>query len=232
MDEEGFISFMRKKRKTESIIASCLENAITFEKFLKQKGTTSEASSEDELDNFVSLVLDSKMVSKFMWTLQYYFEYIDNPTLLKRSRQIRAIHTAKRRRPFKLKDFKDVGKETIRKLSEVGIHDIQDMLDAAKTKQQRTELSKKTGIDLEQILELAKLSSLTRLGGVKSVRARLYHDSGFDTIGKIADTTADELIRVTCKFIRSTGFDGIPPTPKEAENTVNAAKKTPRILEL
>jgi hypothetical protein len=94
----------------------------------------------------------------------------------------------------------------------------------------RKELSEKTGIDHEGILELAKLSNLTRLGAVKAVRARLYHDSGFDTLEEIAKVSAEELIKRTREFIEKTGFDGIPPTPKEAENTVTTAKKLSDVL--
>ena len=52
------------------------------------------------------------------------------------------------------------------------------MLKAGKTESMRRELSDKTGISLDELLELAKLSDLSRLGAVKTVRARLYHDSG------------------------------------------------------
>jgi hypothetical protein len=58
----------------------------------------------------------------------------------------------------------------------------------------------------------------------------LYHDTGFDTLEKIARVSAEELIAGTKKFIEETGFDGIPPTPKEAENTVKAAKTLADVL--
>ncbi|MHA2141005.1 MAG: DUF4332 domain-containing protein [Candidatus Thorarchaeota archaeon] len=225
MDEVGFISFLKKKRKTERTISSCVENTKKFEAFLAENGMTARDSSEIELDLFISSVLGGENVAKFMWTLQYYFSFIENAELLKHSRIVREEHTAKKRRPFKLKDFKDVNQKAIQKLSEVGIKTVDEMLGASKTKLQRRELSEKTGIDSGGILELAKLSNLTRLGAVKTVRARLYHDSGFDTLEKIARVTAEELIDGTRKFIEETGFDGIPPTPKEAANTVETAKK-------
>jgi hypothetical protein len=231
MDDEGFISYLKKKRKTERTISSCVENAQRFEAFLKEGGKTSKDSSEEDLDSFVSSDLGGKNVAKFMWTLQYYFSYIEHDTMLMYSRTVREEHTAKSRRPFKLQDFKDVNQESIRTLSAAGIETVDDMLQAGETKSKRKQLSEKTGIDSEEILELAKLSNLTRLGAVKAVRARLYHDSGFDTLEKIAQVTANELIRGTKEFIERTGFEGIPPTPKEAANTVKTASKLSDILE-
>jgi hypothetical protein len=232
MDEAGFISFMKKKRKTERTISSCVENAQDFEAFLAGSGKSAKDSSRLDLDLFVSSILDDKNVAKFMWTLQYYFKFIENDEMVRYSQIVREKHTAKQRKPFKLKDFKDVNQEAIQRLSAVGIETVDDMLEASKTSSMRRELSEGTGIEIERILELAKLSNLTRLGAVKAVRARLYHDSGFDTLKKIASVSAEELIRSTREFIEKTGFNGIPPTPKEAANTVRTARKISDALTL
>ncbi|MHA2300862.1 MAG: DUF4332 domain-containing protein, partial [Candidatus Thorarchaeota archaeon] len=209
---------------------SCVENAQRFEAFLAATGKTARNSSEIDLDQFIASVLGGKNVARFMWTLQYYFSYIEHEKMLKYSQIVREEHTGKKRKPFKLRDFKDVDQEAILKLSALDIQTVEDMLKAGKTETMRKELSEKTGIDHEGILELAKLSNLTRLGAVKAVRARLYHDSGFDTLEEIAKVSAEELIKRTREFIEKTGFDGIPPTPKEAENTVTTAKKLSDVL--
>ncbi|MFW9890101.1 MAG: DUF4332 domain-containing protein [Candidatus Thorarchaeota archaeon] len=225
MDDEGFVLFLKKKRKTELTISSCVKNAQSYEAFLAESGKTARDSSQMDLDLFVSSILGSKNVAKFMWTLQYYFQFIEHNEMVKYCQTVREKHNAKKRKPFKMKNFKDVNQEAIRRLLEVGIETVEDMLEAARTDSMRRELSERTGIEAGEILELAKLSNLTRLGAVKAVRARLYHDSGFDTIEKIAAISADELIRGTKEFIEKTGFDGIPPTLKEAANTVKTARK-------
>jgi len=33
------------------------------------------------------------------------------------------------------------------------------------------------------------------------------------------------------EFVKTTGFEGIPPLPKEAEHTVETAKKLPKFVE-
>jgi hypothetical protein len=145
---------------------------------------------------------------------------------------VREEYTKKKRQPFKLKDFRGVDQDSIEKLSSLGIITVDDLLKSGRTKSQRRTISEKSGVLEDKILELAKLSDLSRLGAIKSVRARLYHDSGFDIIEKMAKVSADELIEATKEFIERTGFDGIPPTPKEAQNAVNAAKRTKSYLEL
>jgi hypothetical protein len=230
MDEDGFISFMKKKRKTDQTIISCVENAQRFETFLAETGKTAKSSSVQDLDLFVSSILGGKNVAKFMWTLQYYFAYIQHDEMLKYSGIVREEHTAKKRKPFKLRNFKDVNRELVHALSAIGIETVDDMLKAGRTESMRRELAEQTGFDSEGILELSKLSNLTRLRAVKAVRARLYHDAGFDTLEKIASKTAEELIEVTKEFIEKTGFEGIPPTPKEAANTVKTAKELSDVL--
>ncbi len=232
MDKEGFAAYLKRKRKTEQTTVSCLENAERFEAYLSEIGKTAANSAEKDLDDFISSVLQGKNVARFMWTLQYYFVYIDHDKLLRYAQKVREMHTAKKRQPFKLKDFKDVSPKSIEKLASIGILSVDDMLKAGKTTSLREELAEKTSLGIDEILELAKLSNLTRLGAVKSVRARLYHDSGFDTIEKISKVSGEELRRITSDFIERTGFEGIPPTPKEADNTVKTARELSDLIEL
>jgi site-specific recombinase XerD len=219
-------------RKSELTIDTCSENAGKFELFLKKLGKTPNETTEDDINLFISEHLKKEDVSKFMWTLQYYFSFLKNQSLLKHVKCVRVEYIKKKRQPFKIKKFRGVNQESIKKLSAIDIQTVDDMLKAGRTKSMRKELSDKTGVPLDEILELAKLSDLSRLGAVKTVRARLYHDSGFDLIDKIAKVTAEELISRTRDFIEKSDFDGIPPTPKEAQDTVNSAKKTKRIIEL
>jgi hypothetical protein len=55
------------------------------------------------------------------------------------------------------------------------------MLQAGKTPLEWNILSEKTGIFVERILELVKLSDLVRIPGVKGIRARLYFHAGLET---------------------------------------------------
>jgi hypothetical protein len=62
------------------------------------------------------------------------------------------------------------------------------------------------------------------------VRARLYHEASLDTLDKMAAIEPEELRQKLVVFVEHTGFDGIPPTPKEVANTVAMASHLPRIV--
>jgi len=99
------------------------------------------------------------------------------------------------------------------------------------TKEGRNKLSKTTNLPVDSILELVKLSDLARIPGVKKVRARLYYESGLDTLEKMAACNNEELRNISAEWINKTGFKGSPPTLKEAEHTVTMAKFLKKYVE-
>jgi len=135
------------------------------------------------------------------------------------------------RKAFPLKDFRGVDQGHAKKIAAVGIVDVEQMREAGSTPAKRESLSEQTGIPLETILEFVKLSDLARLGGVKGIRARLYYDAGVDTIEKMAQWDSEELRAMLIEFVERTGFDGIAPLPKEAQNAVETARKLPKVVE-
>lgn len=105
------------------------------------------------------------------------------------------------------------------------------MLDAGRTPVDREVLAARTGVPVEAILELVRLSDLPRTPGIKGIRSRLYHDAGVDTIGKLAEWDPEELRAMLVAFVEDTGFEGIAPLPKEVASSVATAKRLPRIVE-
>lgn len=145
----------------------------------------------------------------------------------------------KKHNPFKLRDFRGVEAAHIEKLAALGIKNAEQMLSAGRTKEQRAELAKRAGLPQEAILELVKLSDLARLPGVKGIRARLYYDAGVDSVEKFAASRKDtgtvwepEPLRLmVTAYMERTGFEGVPPLPKEVSSTIANARKLPKILE-
>ena len=105
------------------------------------------------------------------------------------------------------------------------------MLDAGKAKTEREKPAKETGVPVEYILELVKLSNLARIPGVKQVRARLYYEGGLDTLEKLAEWDPEEMREMLKEFIEKNSFDGIAPLPKEAVMTITLARHLPKIVE-
>ena len=225
MDEEGFVSFMKKKRKTPNTIDACVKNAKEFDAYLKQQGKYVEDATTDDLEMFTADYVDKKRVSKYMWTLGYYFLFNENKALMKAAAQIKEGHIKIKRKPFKIKDFRGVNSVHSSALASVGVSDTATMLEVGKTPKLRSELAEKTGLDIKVIEELVKLSDLARIQGVKGSRARLYYDAGFDLLEKLRDVTRDELLQITRDYVEQTGFDGIAPLPKEAQDAIDTAKK-------
>ena len=78
----------------------------------------------------------------------------------------------------------------MQRLGVAGIKNVEQMLAAGRTPGARQELADRTGVPLDDVVEFVKLSNLSRLGGVKAVRARLYYDAGVDTLEKMAQLQA------------------------------------------
>lgn len=137
----------------------------------------------------------------------------------------------KKRNPFKLSEFRGVDLRHIEKLRGFGIKNAEQILGIGKTRDERKTLSEQTGIPEKDILELVRLSDLARLPGVKGIRARLYYDAGVDSVEKMAGWEPEALRIMVTKFVERTGFEGIPPLPKEVSSTIANARKLPKIVE-
>jgi predicted flap endonuclease-1-like 5' DNA nuclease len=144
---------------------------------------------------------------------------------------LRGQRISSAKKSFALKDFREVNKKHVTALVKEGITNADQMLEKGKTPSSRQELSTTTGVPTEAILELVKLSDLSRIEGVKSIRARLYYDAGVDTLEKMAKWKPDRPLTHMQKYVKKTGFNGIPPLPKEVEHTIETARKLPKLVE-
>lgn len=137
----------------------------------------------------------------------------------------------KKRNPFKLNEFRGVDPSAAAALAARGIKNADQMLAAGRTRELRERLARETGVPVDTLLELVKLSDLARLPGVKGIRARLYYDAGVDTVEKLAGWEPEALRVMLAQYVEQSGFEGIPPLPKEVSSTVANARRLPKILE-
>ncbi len=189
-----------------------------------------KASAED-LEGFVEWIEKKPKTSAktYLWALRYYYEYASNELMCNVASELRQRRI--KRVPFALKRFRGVDPEYLKKLATAGIRNVEQMLEAGRTRNGRQQLSAKTGVPLDSILELLKLSDLARIPGIKGIRARLYYDAGVDSIEKMAEWDPKALRAMLIEFVDTTGFDGMAPLPKEADFSVEKAKKLPKIVE-
>lgn len=121
-----------------------------------------------------------------------YYQLPGDKTLASPAANFREKQIAKARRPCPIRDFRGVDSEHVARLEAARIVDVEQMLEAGKTPEDRQRLAAETGIPLDAILELVKLSDLSRIGG-KSARARPYYDASVDTPGKMVQWGPEDL---------------------------------------
>ena len=233
MDEEGFRVFLRRGGRSQSAIKRCIAHVREFEMYVRNRKDSKKLgeASPENLEDFVEWIeRDPKTSAKtHLWALSYYYEYTSDEAMRKLANELRGQRI--KGKPFDLKKFRGVNPEHVNKLSFIGTKNVKQMLDSGKTRVSRQNLSEKTGIPLEAIIEFVKLSDLARIPGIKGIRARLYFDAGVDTVEKMAEWNPKELREMCIEFVERTGFDGIAPLPKEAEFSVKKAKRLPKIVE-
>ncbi len=233
MNEDDFRKYLKKSGRKSTAIDQITEYTQEFEKFFTHRDPSSQIDEISilDLEDFIAEIESEPKSSayKHLWALWYFFDFLGKEDIMKAAKEMRSEGI--KRLPFKLEKFMDVNEEHIAALKKHGIENVKQMLERGKTPTLRHELAKKTGVPLEYILELVQLSDLTRIGALRSVRARLYHNAGIVAPSHLAEWDPKELRNMLLGFVEETGFQGIAPLPKEVENAVDAAKKLKPIVE-
>ena len=178
MDEKGFIEFLTKKKKSKRTINRYTDFARQYEAYLVEhkSGKKMEKAGKKDLHDFVIWGEKNDIkLNQCLWGIKEYYDFISKEEL---ELEANAMIGARYLSQFKLKDFVGVKQSYIKKLAKEGIKTAKEMLYAGLNKQKRRALSLNTGIPLEDILELVKLSDQARIGGHKKIRARLPPQSG------------------------------------------------------
>jgi hypothetical protein len=96
-------------------------------------------------------------------------------------------------KPNKLNEFFGISSETVSKLEKNGIKDTLKLFDHVLTLQSRKKLAAETNIPEAEILELTKLTDLSRIKWVGATFARMLYEVGVDTAEKASKTDYVEL---------------------------------------
>jgi hypothetical protein len=97
-------------------------------------------------------------------------------------------------KPVKLNDLPAISKTTIKKLETIGIKNTKELFKFVTTEKSRKELSSKTGTNSKEILELTKLTDVSRIKWVGANFARVLVDSSYDTVKKVAKADYKKLL--------------------------------------
>jgi len=232
MDEESFALFLRRSGRNPEVIERVIRIVRQYESYLQSEyGKELRTSDPDDLDGFVAFVESEpkKSAKTHLWAIRYYYQFTENMEMDAYAGSLRADRIT--RKPFNLKDFRGVDPAHVAALQDLGIRTTDQMLVAGRTPADRTALAETSGVPVDAILEFVKLSDLTRIPGIKSIRARLYYDAGVDSIEKMAGYTPEQLLALTTEFVEQTGFEGIAPLPAEVRSGIGKARRLPKIVE-
>jgi len=106
-------------------------------------------------------------------------------------REINSLHPT----PNKLKEFTGIEKSYIEKIESHGFKNTQQLYDHVLTSHKRLMLSKKTGIPLEIILELTRLTDLSRIKWTGPTFATMLLEAGIHSVKEAAMAVPETLHR-------------------------------------
>jgi hypothetical protein len=231
VNETEFRNFLKQNKRKDSAIEQIVTFVQAFEDFIQAnyRNQAIDQTNAEALESYVSWLESEteESASKPLWALRYYFDFMGNRELSNLAGELRAERI--KRKPFLVGNFRGVNIDYVAKLEAQSIENIDQMLDAGRTPSLRQKLAEQTGIPLEAILELVTLSDLARLGGVRSVRARLYHDAGLTT-ENLATWEPEDLHAMLVEWVEMNDFQGIAPLPKEVQHLVADARKLPKLV--
>ena len=130
----------------------------------------------------------------------------------------------------KLSLIEGIGEAYELKLNEVGIKNIEGLLDACATKKGRDALAEKTGISDKLILKWANRADLDRISGVGSEYADLLEAAGVDTVPELAQRKPENLHKKMLEVNEEKKLVRKMPTLNQVEDWVEQAGKLPRVL--
>jgi hypothetical protein len=233
MNEEEFRKYLKRRGKKSAVVdrnVDILKNFISY--LLEKRDKDLNGVTTEDIDAFVIKIESKKQSAKgYLYVLMNYFHFMSNKDLLHHTNTLRDKRTKRTRRIFPIKEFLSINQDYVMKLATLGIKNVEQMLERGKTKKQREHLSQKLDIPDEAILELVKLSDITRLGYVKKKLSRLYYDAGLDSPAKIAEFEPKQLHEFFVKFVEESGWDGMVPNPSDLIGNIKSARKLAKIVE-
>ncbi|OGO20996.1 MAG: hypothetical protein A2Z14_12570 [Chloroflexi bacterium RBG_16_48_8] len=176
MHLEGFITYLKKQRRSQSTIENCIKCTLEFETYLQEYRDMKdfESAIPGDLDAFILRIKEEgRSPNSCLWGIGRYYEFVGNNEMRKFASEWRQRLIAEgrgKRKGLHLREIEGVDPNQIQKLANVGIEDVMALLEAGRTKWDREKLASTSGISLKDMLMLVKLADLTRIVDIKGVR--------------------------------------------------------------
>ena len=131
----------------------------------------------------------------------------------------------------KIVDIEGIGPAYAAKLQAAGIQSTEALLKAGATPKNRKELTEKTGISGDLILEWVNHADLYRIKGVGSEYSDLLEEAGVDTVVELAHRNAQNLLEKMTEANEQKKLVRRLPTLGMVSKWIEQAKALPRAVE-
>jgi hypothetical protein len=142
-------------------------------------------------------------------------------------REINSIHP----KPNKIREFVGISTDTISKLEKFGITDTFCLFDKVKTPESRKKLGGEADVKDSELLELTRLTDLSRIKWVGTMFARVLYEPGFDTVQKVADASYEDMYRRITQINRERNLNKGHIGLHDMKLCVDSAKEVPLEIE-
>ena len=130
-----------------------------------------------------------------------------------------------------LREMLGVDEEYVDKLESVGITHSKDLFIRGRTKEKREKLSTATGVPIEDLLELVKLSDLARIRGLGAAFVRLFYEAGADTIETLSGWDPEKLSQAVVRLNEEREITKWVPSLKDVKQYVEMANELAKVIE-
>ncbi len=137
----------------------------------------------------------------------------------------------RRRLNYPIEAIEGIGKVYAKKLKEIGIKTVDDLLRAGAKKSDRKKLAKSLGVSEKKVLEWVNRADLFRIPGVGEEYSDLLEQAGVDTVVELAKRNPDNLYEELVKINEEKKLVRRLPTKKQVIAWIQAAKKMKRVIE-
>lgn len=129
-----------------------------------------------------------------------------------------------------IEDIEGIGPVFGAKLKAAGIATVESLLTNAASRAQREDLSARTGIDEDKLLEWANRADLFRVKGIGSEYSDLLEAAGVDTVPELATRNAENLLEALRKTNESRKLVRQLPTLDEVKAWIDHARQLPKVI--
>lgn len=96
-------------------------------------------------------------------------------------------------KPNKIKNFPNLAADTVKTLEKLGIKNTRQLYDQIISAEERRRFTSETGLSPDIILELAKLTDLSRIQWVNHTFASMLYELGYETAKQIASANVEKM---------------------------------------